>query len=119
MSSGQMDGKNPEAKSDTVWNLYVVHEPVRFGGPFGVFVDVCEEALFDRIAKPVEILIEIPGKGDLAVKFEKAMKNYAMKRAEGWYDIPVEELLSSLGEVLSDEFDRDKCAHFASMMDIE
>jgi hypothetical protein len=114
-----MEAKNPEAESETIWNLYIVHEPARFGGPFGVFVDVGEEALFDRIANPVTTLMEIPGKGLLAVKFEKAMKDYAIKRAAGWYDIPIEELLSSLGEVLSDNFDRDKCAHYAGMMDIE
>ena len=47
------------------------------------------------------------------------MKDYAIKFAPGWYDIPIDYLLSSLGDVLRDDFERDMCAHYGSMMDLE
>ena len=114
-----MEAKKQEPESGSDWNIYIVHEPARFGGPFGVYVDKCVESVFDRIAKPVKILMEIPEKGPLAHKFERAMKDYAVKFAPGWYDIPIDYLLSSLGDVLRDDFERDMCAHYASMMDLE
>ena len=63
--------------------------------------------------------MEIPEKGLLVVKFKRAMKDYAIKFAPGWYDIPIDYLLSSLGYVLRDDFERDMCARYASMMDLE
>ena len=114
-----MEAKKQESESESDWNLYIVHEPARFGGPFGVYVDKWVESVFDRIAKPVKILMEIPEKGPLAHKFARAMKDYAIKFAPGWYDIPIDYLLSSLGDVLRDDFERDMCAHYASMMDLE
>jgi hypothetical protein len=36
-----------------------------------------------------------------------------------WFDIGIEDLLSSLGEVLSDDFEREKSVHYAGMMDVE
>ena len=116
-----MEAKKTESgsESEPIWNIYIVHEPARFGGPFGVYVDECKEAVFDRIAKPVKILLEIPGRGLLAFKLEKAMKIYAIKKCVGWYDLSIEDLLSSLGEVLSDDFENQKSVHFASMMDID
>ena len=95
-----------------------MHEPCRFGGPFGVYVDDCEESVFDRIAKPVKILMEIRGKGLLAHKLHKAMKTYVVGKTL-WFDCTIEELLSSLGEVLSDDFEREKSVHYAGMMDVE
>ena len=114
-----MEAKRQESESESDWNLYIVHEPARFGGPFGVYVDECVEEVLERISKPVKILMEIPEKGLLAHKFERAMKDYAIKFAPGWYDIPIEYLLSSLGDVLSDDFEHGKCAHYANMMDPE
>ena len=111
--------KNLESGSESEWNIYIVHEPNRFGGPFGVYVDDCDGALYERIAKPINILMEIRGKGLIAHKLEKAMKTYLVKNTVKWYDLSIEHLLSSLGEVLSDDFEREKSVHYAGMMDVE
>ena len=112
--------KNLESGSESeLWNICIVHEPCRFGGPFGVYVNHCEESVFERIAKPVKILMEIRGKGLLAHKLERAMKTYAVQPALSWFDCNIEELLSSLGDVLSDDFEREKSVHYAGMMDVE
>ena len=116
-----MEAKSQESgsESDTVWNLYIVYEPARFGGPFGVYSNICEEALMDCLAKPVKILMEIPGKGHLSCKLEKAMKLYAVKKSVPWFDLNIEEFLTYLAEVLSEDFDSQRSVHYASMMDIE
>ena len=111
--------KSQESGSESECNLYIVHEPGRFGGPFGVYVDDCGDGALLRIAKPVKILMEIRGKGLIAHKLEKAMKTYLVKNTVSWFDIGIEDLLSSLGEVLSDDFEREKSVHYAGMMDVE
>ena len=111
--------KKLESGSESERNIYIVHEPCRFGGPFGVYVGDCEESVFERIAKPVKILMEIRGKGLLAHKLDRAMKTYLVKNTVSWFDIGIEDLLSSLGEVLSDDFEREKSVHYAGMMDVE
>ena len=111
--------KNLESGSESEWNIYIVHEPCRFGGPFGVYVDDCEESVFERIAKPVKIFMEIRGKGLIAHKLERALKTDLVKNTVSWYDLSIEDLLSSLGEVLSDDFEREKSVHYAGMMDVE
>jgi hypothetical protein len=58
--------KSQESGSESEWNIYIVNEPGRFGGPFGVYVDDCDEALYERIAKPINIFMEIRGKGLIA-----------------------------------------------------
>jgi hypothetical protein len=111
--------KSQESGSESEWNIYIVHEPNRFGGPFGVFVDDCEESVFERIAKPVKLFMEIRGKGLIAHKLDKAMKTDLVKNTVSWFDIGIEDLLSSLGGVLLDEFEREKSVHYAGMMDVE
>ena len=111
--------KKVESASESEWNIYIVHEPCRFGGPFGVYVDDFEESVFERIAKPVKILMEIRGKGLIAHKLERALKTDLVKNTVSWYDLSIEDLLSSLGEVLSDDFEREKSVHYAGMMDVE
>ena len=111
--------KKQESGSESEWNIYIVHEPCRFGGPFGVYVGDCDEAVFERIAKPVQILMEIRGKGLIAHKLEKAMKTYVVRPALSWFDCNIEDILSSLGDVLSDDFEREKSVHYAGMMDVE
>ena len=73
----------------------------------------------DCLAKPVKILMEIPGKGNLSFKLEKAMKLYAVKKCVPWFDLNIEEFLTYLAEVLTDDFDSQRSVHYASMMDIE
>ena len=111
--------KSQESGSESECNLYIVHEPGRFGGPFGVYVDDCGDGVLERIAKPVQILMEIRGKGFIAHKLERAMKTYVVQPALSWFDCNIEDLLSSLGEVLSDDFEREKSVHYAGMMDVE
>jgi hypothetical protein len=111
--------KSQESGSESEWNIYIVHEPNRFGGPFGVFVDDCDENVYERIAKPINIFMEIRGKGLIAHKLDTAMKTYLVKNTVSWFDIGIEDLLSSLGEVLSDDFEREKSVHYASMMAVE
>ena len=96
-----------------------MHEPCRFGGPFGVYVDDCEESVFDRIKRPVKILMEIRGKGLIGHKLDTVMKNYVISPAVSWFDLSIEDLLSSLGDVLSDDFEREKSVHYAGMMDVK
>ena len=110
--------KKVESASESEWNIYIVHEPCRFGGPFGVYVDDCEESVFERIAKPVKIFMEIRGKGLLAHKLHKAMKTYVVEKTL-WFDCNIGDLLFSLGDVLSDDFEREKSVHYAGMMDVE
>ena len=110
--------KSQESGSESECNLYIVHEPNRFGGPFGVYVDDCGDGVLLRIAKPVQILMELQGKGLIAHKLERAMKTDLVKNTVSWFDIGIEDLLSSLGGVLSDEFEREKSVHYAGMMDV-
>jgi len=111
--------KSQESGSESEWNIYIVHEPNRFGGPFGVYVDDCDENVYEKIAKPINIFMEIRGKGLIAHKLEKAMKTDLVKNTVSWFDIGIEDLLSSLGEVLSDDFEREKSVHYAGMIDVE
>ena len=111
--------KSLESGSESEWNIYIVHEPNRFGGPFGIFVDDSEEAVFERIAKPVKIFVTIRGRGLIAHKLDKVMKTYLVKNTVSWFDCTIEDILSSLGELLMDDFEREKSVHYAGMMDVE
>jgi hypothetical protein len=111
-----MEAKNQsESESqDEPLSLFIVHEPTRFGGPFGVFASYCVNTLLDELPK-VQVLMAIPHKGNLLFKLKKDMKDHAVKKGLPWFDLNIEEVLPYLAEVLQDDFEEQRSVHFTAM----
>jgi len=116
--TSQMEAKKQESESenqDDPLSLFIVHEPKRFGGPFGVFASYSVESLLDEIPKPVQVLMVIPQKGNLLFKLKKDMKDHAVRKGLPWFDLNIDEVLPYLAEVLQDDFEEQKSVHYTAM----
>ena len=111
----QMPESESESESQKEPSLFIVHEPFRCGGPYGVFSATCDSCLLHQFAMPVNIVAIFPGKGHLAMKLKKDLQLHAVKKGLPWYDLAIEEILTSVSTVLEEDFDIQKCAHYASM----
>ena len=113
----QTEAKKQESDSenqDDPLSLFIVHEPKRFGGPFGIFASYSVESLLDEIPK-VQVLMAMPHKGNLLFKLKKDMKEHAVRKGLPWFDLNIDEVLPYLAEVLQDDFEEQKCVHYTAM----
>ena len=110
LEQSESESENPKEPS-----LFIVYEAARFGGPFGIFSATCKNCLLLNIDPRLEVLMELPGRGNLATKLKKELKIYAIKKDLPWFDGVIEDILTSVGSVLVDDFDIQKCARYANM----
>ena len=105
-------------------NLYIAHEPSRFGGPYGIFEAFCDEEFDDKLKEVgvpmqgVKALITLPGRGYLLERLKANLKVYAIKSGKfhpSWFDADLSYILAGLSEVLVADLEQDKCAHYADM----
>ena len=105
-------------------NLYIAHEPSRFGGPYGMFEAFCDEEFADKCKEAgapmsgVRALITVPGKGYLLDKLKKELKVYAIKTGKfqpSWFDSELTYILAGLSDVLVADLEEDKGVHYADM----
>ena len=114
-SSQMLEQSESESENPKEPSLFIVYEAARFGGPFGIFSATCKNCLLLNIDPRLEVLMELPGRGDLATKLKKELKIYAIKKDLPWFDGVIEDILTSVGSVLVDDFDIQKCARYANM----
>ena len=51
----------------------------------------------------------------MATKLKKELTNYAIKKDLPWFDGVIEDILTSVGSVLQEDFEQQKCARYANM----
>ena len=115
MENSQLDQSESESESQKEPSLFIVHEAFRCGGPYGVFSATCDSCLLHQFAMPVKIVAIFYGKGHLAMKLKKDLQLYAVKRGLPWFDGCVDDILTGVANVIEEDFDIQKCAHYASM----
>jgi len=105
-------------------NLYIAHEPSRFGGPYGIFEAFCDEEFADKckeagdLMSGVKVLITLPGRGYLLEMLKANLKVYAIKSGKfqpSWFEADLSYILAGLSEVLVADLEQDKRAHYADM----
>ena len=114
-SSQMLEQSESESENQKEPSLFIVYEAARIGGPFGIFSATCKNCLLLNIDPRLEVLMELPRKGNLATKLKKELKNYAIKKDLPWFDGVIEDILSSVGSVLEEDFEQQKCARFTNM----
>ena len=114
-SSQMLEQSESESENPKDPSLFVVQEAFRCGGPFGVFSGTCESCMLRQFALPVQTLVVLPGKGHLATKLKKDLKDHAVKKGLPWYDLNIDELLTYVSSVLEEHLEEQKCAHYANM----
>ena len=114
-SSQMLEQSESESESPKEPSLFIVYEAARFSGPFGVFSATCKNCLLLNTDPRLEVLMEVPGRGHLATKLKKELKNYAIKKDLPWFEGVIEDILTSVGSVLEEDFEQHRCARYANM----
>ncbi len=114
MSQSPAESHESESESSLL-NLYIVHEPSRQGGPFGLFVDESEDTFFSAGLQSIAVF---PGMIGLIEALHDDLKRWELGKDLPWYDLPLQDLLSEVGRAIDAELKKERRAHFAEM-DIE
>jgi len=122
--TGQNSQMEDESRLDEGPNLYIAHEPSRFGGPYGLF-EACDDEEFDEKCKEagvpmqgVKALITLPGRGYLLEMLKTNLKVYAIKAGKfqpSWFEADLRYILAGLSDVLVADLEEDKGVHYADM----
>ena len=96
-------------------SLFVAHEPLRFGGPYGIFSAKCASCFCEDIGPNVNVLLSLPGQGYLLPALQKELNNYDKIEGTGFYNIGLTSLLLCISTVVKNETEKLKCAHFFTM----
>ena len=95
-----------------ICSLVIVHEPLCFDGPYGIFSCKCASCFCKETQ--VEVLLELPGKGYLLLALQGRFESFRITGST-FYDKNLTGLLITLGYELQDDSLRLKRAHYSAM----